>query len=232
MSDESPVTWAEYTDHFEQVSRSRPHERLTKVPTDLLEAHPWLRDFLMGAAGPSGSSGPSVPCREQSWEVADDDIADEEMDRAWEELLAERDQYEDLKLVLEANFVVSVRGGRSTMRKKGVGVDCVVATPRGAVAMSFADKYHMGRMRSFSTLLCGEEAANAMATEVCRRCEYLLSDKPSLKLNDEMFRGYTESKQFRAWVQTLQEGSAVSLRAAKIRAMRPRAASGACGSTE
>ena len=228
VSDDMPVSFAEFSKHFEPPSQCRQQERKFQVPADVLEAHPWLKDVLAGNGGrPGGSHGGGGGDRADF--VGDGVLKDEDIDLAWEALYAKREEWEDLKKDRGSHFVVNVRGGRNTMERKGVAYDCVSTTPRGALPMAFCIDYGLQRMHSFSIHKFGERGAMLLASEVAMRYEYffgvfMASDTLEHVFSVAELEAYTEGEEWRVYIESLEVGSELWTRAMVVRALRPRKA--------
>lgn len=135
VSDAEAVGFPEFVRDFPPPAASREKGQRTKVPKSLAKDHPWLKEIL------------GLETRREFDERTDSGDAselqalwlmmgDDEVEAAWDRLQAKRDELDPAKDG-SVDFVIQIRGGRSTYLKKQVAADCVTASARGALAKSF-----------------------------------------------------------------------------------------------
>jgi hypothetical protein len=220
--------------------RAEAERRHPKIPDDLLELHPWLKDHFkgndrgatgkVGAAtshgGGDASSSGGVAEPPKAVEITDDDV-----EIVWHDLAEKRLEFEAMEEDNEdMSFYTLVRGGLGTKRKKGDAFDCVATYIRGKVPQLFAKHYKLGQMYSFSLkdTLYGEYGAGVMAREVCRRCEFFYrqyldseEDDEDFKFTEEMISAYVESMEFLDWACSLDISTASFERMLTVRLITP-----------
>ena len=153
-------------------------------------------------------------------------LSDEALAADWEELHLKRAARSDLGEYEGEDFTVRVRGGKYTAEKKNVAVDAIVGDARTAQARAWGQRYAMGKMVSFSTILYGEAAAHAMALEWCRRCQFfynlwVAANDESYQFTPADLEDYREGEEWLAFTSSLDEGHAAWPRIQRLRELVP-----------
>lgn len=181
----------------------------------------------MNAGGGGRSSGAHAGAGGDGGDIEAEGPTDEQIDQAWDELYAKRSEWSELPNASE-NFLVQIRGGRGTKKKKkkGVAYDCAAMQARGALPSVFVEDYGLQKLHSFSILKYGESTAMALALEVAARHDYFFgifmrSDELEHRFSEEEISSYKASDEWRRLVHGFDSGSSEWTRAKAIEAIRP-----------
>ena len=200
--------------------RARPSE-------ELLQDHPWLRDFyperarVEGGHAGGGGAGPDAVIAPKK------DLTDEDIELGWRLLEERRAQWDaDASRDEADHFRTCIRGGRAPMMRRHAAYDVIVAEARGGLAREWARQYGVGQIHSFSFARYGEAVACRMALEVCRRLEhyfriYLEADNDAMVYSEAQQASYEESIDWIDWILGLLDGDAAFDRAVGIRKIVP-----------
>ena len=95
------------------------------------------------------------------------------------------------------DFYCCQRGGKWTLAHKKVITDAAAGLARNGLPKAWCRAFRMPVMSSFSYRQFSEEAANMMAQEHCRRCQwfyrmYFESDDEDFTYSDEQLQSYRD----------------------------------------
>lgn len=228
VSDHELIRFKDFVAQFPSSrGASAPSERKpsthTKPSEELMEKHPWLKDYLENdrprALSASDSSKPRPP-PEASGEAADDALIED----AWRELQDKRRQWEAAPVASE-DFHVVVRGGAWTAKKKGVAADSVCGQARPGDPRSWCKEVGANEMASFSFAAHGEAAAATMAHEWVRRMQFYYELREARRSSSASDTGepeqYVPSAEWVSFLSALPLVGATRVRAQQIDALRP-----------
>jgi hypothetical protein len=217
-----------------QTRSAKPIPQLKQTVIDkLLEEYPWLRendlkpavDRACGRAGASGDGHGSGAGK--SLLDCGEDMTEEVLLAAMDELEAARDEHEDCTAEYD-HFYFKILGGKWTMAHKGVAADSAGAFARAHVRF-WCDLYMLPKSKSYAFKKYGEPECVILAKEFVRRCTFFFmiyldadDDDVRFQYSDSDKVSYVESIEFTKWSLTLPAFSEVLNRAEELRLMFPK----------
>ena len=196
---------------------------------DVLAEHPWIREYVdVKHRPPQSSSGPASSSHNRAGVPRPpvSGLAPDQVEEVWESLKKCRSEWANQHEAHTTHFATVMRGGAWTLAHVGTEVDSIAGMARGGEALQWCSRYGLPKMASFSIRKFESLGATRFAHEWCRKMQYLFD----LFLSDEAgehhyssleLASYVPSTEWQTYEATLEQGSALELRAKALRELAP-----------